>query len=115
MGHFDKITSIDDLPNEKVMLDYIKQAARLNEEEVKLPPRKVTKAPAIKVPEYFTRALKKNKKAFAAFEAFSNSHRNEYVKWIIEAKSEETRERRIEKALEWLSEGKGRNWKYERK
>lgn len=115
MGHFERITSVDDLPNEKVMIDYIKQAARLNENDIKLPPKKAIKASAIKVPDYFTKALKKNKKALAAFEAFSNSHRNEYVKWIIEAKSEETRERRMEQAVTWLSEGKSRNWKYERK
>lgn len=115
MGHFDRITSIDDLPSEKIMLDYIKQAVKLNEHDVKLPPKKVTKAAAIKVPAFFTKALKKNKKAFAAFEAFSNSHRNEYVNWITEAKSEETREKRMEQAVEWLSEGKSRNWKYERK
>lgn len=115
MGHFERITSIDDLPSERIMLDYIKQAARLNEEDVKLPPKKVVKASAVKVPDYFTKALKKNKKAFVVFEAFSNSQRNEYVKWIIEAKSEETRDRRMEQAVEWLSEGKSRNWKYERK
>ena len=36
------------------------------------------------VPDYITAALKKNKKALAAFEAFSYSHKNEYVKWITE-------------------------------
>lgn len=115
MGNFDRITSVDDLPSEKVMLDYIRQAVRLNDEDVKLPPKKVVKASAVKVPDYFIKVLKKNKKAFAAFEAFSNSHRKEYVQWITEAKSEETRSKRMEQAVAWLSEGKSRNWKYERK
>jgi uncharacterized protein YdeI (YjbR/CyaY-like superfamily) len=115
MGNFDRITAIDDLPKEKIMLDYIKQAVRLNEEDVKLRPKKIVKTADIKVPDYFTKVLKSNKKAFAAFEAFSNSHRKEYVQWITEAKSDDTRSRRMEQAVEWLSEGKSRNWKYERK
>lgn len=115
MGNFDRITSLDDLPSDKIMLDYIKQAVKLNEDDIKLPPKKVVKTADVKVPEYFTKVLKKNKKAFSAFEAFSASHRKEYVQWITEAKSEDTRTRRIDQAVEWLSEGKSRNWKYERK
>ncbi len=65
------------------------------------------------VPDYLTAALKKNKKALAAFEAFSYSHKKEYVEWITEAKREETRQKRIETMLIWLAEGKSRNWKYE--
>jgi len=57
--------------------------------------------------------LKKNKKALAAFESFSPSHRKEYVQWIVEAKREETRDKRIATALAWLAEGKSRNWKYQ--
>jgi uncharacterized protein YdeI (YjbR/CyaY-like superfamily) len=64
------------------------------------------------VPDYFTAALRKNKKALAAFEALSYSHRSEYVEWITEAKREETRQKRIETTLVWLAEGKSRNWKY---
>ena len=64
------------------------------------------------MPDYFLAALKKNKKAFTNFEAFSPSHRREYVEWITEAKREETREKRVAKAVEWIAEGKGRNWRY---
>ncbi len=115
MGHFDKITSLEDLPSDKIMIDYIRQAVKLNEGDVKLPPKKSVKAKAVNVPDYLAKALKKNKKAHAAFEAFSNSHRNEYVQWITEAKTEPTRIKRMEQAVAWLSEGKSRNWKYERK
>jgi uncharacterized protein YdeI (YjbR/CyaY-like superfamily) len=59
-------------------------------------------------------ALIKNKKAKSAFDAFSPSHRREYVEWITEAKTDATRDRRLEQALEWMAEGKSRNWKYER-
>lgn len=115
MGHFDKITSLKDLPSDKIMIDYIRHAVKLNEGDVKLPPKKSVKAKAVNVPDYLAKALKKNKKAHAAFEAFSNSHRNEYVQWITEAKTEPTRIKRMEQAVAWLSEGKSRNWKYERK
>jgi uncharacterized protein YdeI (YjbR/CyaY-like superfamily) len=64
------------------------------------------------VPDYFLAALKKNKKALATFEAFPPSHKREYVDWITEAKQEATRAKRMATALEWLSEGKDKNWKY---
>ena len=59
-------------------------------------------------------ALTKNKKALATFEAFPPSHKREYVQWYVEAKAEETKERRLAQAIEWMAEGKARNWKYER-
>ena len=65
------------------------------------------------MPEYFTAALKKNKKALATFEAFPYSHKKEYVQWVTEAKTDETRQRRLATSVEWLAEGKSRNWKYE--
>lgn len=115
MGHFERITTLEDLPTDKVFLDYLKQAVKLNDDDVKLPPRKVVKAPAVKVPPFFVKVLKKNKKADAVFEAFSPSHKKEYVEWITEAKTEETRNKRMAQAIEWIAEGKGRNWKYARK
>jgi uncharacterized protein YdeI (YjbR/CyaY-like superfamily) len=57
-------------------------------------------------------AIKKNRKAHAAYQAFSPSHRREYVEWIAGAKSEDTRARRLETAVQWMAEGKSRNWKY---
>ncbi|MCO6512349.1 MAG: YdeI/OmpD-associated family protein [Aridibacter famidurans] len=114
MGSLGKIESIKDLPSEKVLKKYIKEAVRLNDEGIKVPKKPSGKAKALAVPAYLTEALKKNKKAQKTFEGFSTSHRNEYVEWITDAKQEKTRERRIAQALEWMSEGKGRNWKYER-
>ena len=61
----------------------------------------------------FTTALKRNKAANKAFEAFSPSCKREYVEWIADAKRDETRERRIAQAVEWIAEGKQRNWKYQ--
>jgi hypothetical protein len=68
----------------------------------------------VKVHPELKTALAKNRKARETFEGFSPSHRREYVEWIAEAKGDDTRKRRIATAIEWLSEGKPRNWKYMR-
>jgi uncharacterized protein YdeI (YjbR/CyaY-like superfamily) len=116
MGNFDRITSLKDLPSDKILLDFIKQAADLNELGVK---RKVKVTPkgskTIDTPDYFEKALKKNKIAREVFEEFAYSHRKEYIQWFEEAKTEETRNKRIAQAIGWISEGKGRNWKYQKK
>ncbi|WP_457096052.1 YdeI/OmpD-associated family protein [Lysobacter sp. P5_B9] len=65
------------------------------------------------MPDDLAAALKKNARARATFDAFPPSCRREYVEWITEAKREETRARRLEQAVEWMAEGKRRNWKYE--
>lgn len=116
MGHFDRITTLKDLPADKILIAYIKQAALLNEEGVKLPPRPA-KAPKkeLPVPAELAAALKKNKAAQATFEAFPPSHRYEYIEWITEAKTDETKQKRVATTLEWLTEGKSRNWKYQKK
>jgi len=59
--------------------------------------------------------LNENKKALEIFKKASPSFRKEYINWITEAKTESTRNKRMEQALEWISEGKGRNWKYEKR
>ena len=86
---------------------------KLNDEGVKVPARSKPKTPReMVVPDDLASALKKNKKAGAAFEGFSPSHKREYIDWITEAKTEATRTRRLETAVEWMAEGKPRNWKY---
>jgi uncharacterized protein YdeI (YjbR/CyaY-like superfamily) len=115
-GQLGRIASLDDLPSDRTLAGYVKKAMKLNEEGVKNPSRVRATAPKpVVVPDYLKAALKKNKKALAAFEAFPPSHKREYVEWITEAKGEETRLRRMATALEWIAEGKSRNWKYERK
>jgi uncharacterized protein YdeI (YjbR/CyaY-like superfamily) len=111
-GQFGRITSIDDLPGEKAMIGLVKQAAALHDQGVKAPRMKGAPKKPIKEPDYFTVALKKNKKALETYGGFSPSHKREYLEWITEAKSEDTRKRRLETALEWIAEGKPRNWKY---
>ena len=113
MGHLGKISSLKDLPSNKVLLAYLKEAAKLNADGIKLPPKQKTKEKKeLTVPDYFIQVLKKNKKAFETFNSFSYSNKKEYVEWITGAKTDETRNKRIATALEWLAEGKTRNWKY---
>ncbi len=108
-----EITSLKDLPPDKALLDLIKQAKRLNDEGVKLPSKEKKAPKELATPDYFLNELKKNKSALAVFENFSPSQKKEYVQWITEAKSEDTRNKRMATALEWIAEGKKRNWKYE--
>jgi uncharacterized protein YdeI (YjbR/CyaY-like superfamily) len=115
MGHFGRITSIKDLPNSRTLSGYIKKAVKLNDDGIKLPARKSKPKSPIKVPEILAAALRKNKRANATFDGFSYSHKKEYVEWLTEAKSEETRERRLATAIEWMEEGKSRHWKYMKK
>lgn len=115
MGHAGKIKSLSDLPPDKILTGWIKEAAKLNDDGIKLLPRKKTEKKDLIIPGYFTKALSKNKKALKIFEDFSPSHKREYMEWITETKTEETRNRRMDTAIEWIANGKGRNWKYERK
>ena len=116
MGHMGRITSLKDLPSDKILISYLKEAAKLNADGVKLPKKKNSPGKkVIVVPNYFSKELKKNQPANETFNNFSYSHKKEYVEWITEAKTEETRNKRIAKTLEWLAEGKARNWKYEKR
>lgn len=116
MGSFGRLTSVSDLPAERAMKSLIKQAMKLNDDGIKRPALARSKQPiVVKPPAYFLAALQKNKKALAAYEAFAPSHKREYVEWVVEAKTEATRERRLQTAIEWMAEGKRRNWKYERR
>ncbi|MFL5577048.1 MAG: YdeI/OmpD-associated family protein [Gemmatimonadaceae bacterium] len=113
MGQFGRVTSIAELPPKRVIAGYVKQAMRLNEEGVKkTPARPRARKPELAVPDDLVAALKKNRTAQATFEGFPPSHRREYVEWLTEARSEETRKRRLATTIEWLAEGKQRNWKY---
>lgn len=116
MGSMGQIKTLKDLPSDKIMIQYIKEAMKLNEDGISLPPKKVTgNKKVLLIPDYFSKKLNKNKKAKKIFDEFSYSNKKEYVEWITEAKTEETRGKRMDTAIEWLSEGKSRNWKYERK
>ena len=114
-GHFGRITSIADLPPRDEIIGYIHQAMRLNEAGVKATSRKQpAERPELAVPDDVAAALDANEAARATFTGFSPSHRREYVEWITEAKTDATRQKRLAQAVEWMSEGKSRHWKYAR-
>lgn len=117
MGSFGRITSLADLPPDDELRGYLLKAKQLNDEGVKAPRRE--KAPEEKKehamhPE-LADALAGNEAAAGHFDSFSPSKRKEYLEWIAEAKTDATRRKRIDTAVEWIAEGKSRNWKYERK
>ena len=116
MGLMGRITSLADLPDDKTMLRYVKTAVSLHDSRVPARPRPAPKPRTpLRVPASLSVALKKNKKALTTWDSFSYSCRKEYVEWITEAKTDETRDKRLKTAMEWMSEGKSRNWKYLRK
>jgi uncharacterized protein YdeI (YjbR/CyaY-like superfamily) len=115
IGQFGKIRTLADLPSDAKIVKLVKAAAKLNEVGIKVKRPAPKPRPALTVPADLAKALAKNRKAKAAFDAFAPSQRREYIEWLIEAKREETRARRLATALEWIAEGKPRHWKYQPK
>ncbi len=119
MGSLGHITSLADLPSDALMLGWIRQAAAFVANGEYTSPvaarRKVAKPAAapLSSPAEFTSALRANRQAASAFASFSRSAQREYVEWIADAKRPQTREKRIATAVEWISQGKQRNWKYQ--
>lgn len=117
MGQFGRLKSLSDLPPDSMIRSCIKEAMDLNEKGTKVPARGSrtrTKTP-LPVPPDLKRALTRNAKALKTFERFSASHRREYIEWITTAKTEVTRMKRLETAIQYMAQGKVRNWKYLRK
>jgi len=115
MGLLGKITSLEDLPPDEVLIAYIQQAIQLNENNVKLPAKpKSTEKKELVIPEYLVEALQEDPEALAVFQNFSTSNKKDYVLWLEEAKTETTRQKRLVTTLLWLAEGKTRMWKYKK-
>ena len=116
MGHFGQIQNLADLPADGILTQYIQEAAKLNKENIKkeAKPKAATSKQNLVIPEYFQDALNHNEKAKQVFDNFSYSNQKEYITWLTDAKTEATRLKRQETALEWIAEGKSRNWKYEK-
>ncbi len=116
MGHFGRIRSLADLPPDIVLLEYLQHARELNDRGVK----RVTSRPSaagpdsLGVPAGLAEGLDRNPAARKHFDAFTPGKRKEYILWITEAKTDATREKRIATAVEWIAEGKVRNWKYQK-
>ncbi|TNF48928.1 MAG: hypothetical protein EP305_04145 [Bacteroidetes bacterium] len=117
MGNLGKLKSIDDLPSEDILRRYFQEAMILIENGEKLSKnvRKTIQEADLKVPGDLDSLLNKHPKARTTFDSFSRSNKKEYITWIEDAKTQTTREKRIATTIEFLSEGKTKNWKYERK
>jgi len=116
MGSFGRLTSVADLPDDKTMKKIIGDAMKLNDEGVKVKRAFVSKdKKELIVPDVLLKTLAKNKAAAETFNNFPYSCKRDYVDWITEAKTDATRDKRLATTIEWLAEGKRRNWKYERK
>ena len=112
-GRFRHLTSVADLPSKKAMAALIRKAMALNNGGVVVERAPRTKKAPARLPADLSGALQKNEKARTAFDAFSPSHKREYIEWITEAKRDETRVKRLQPAVRWIAEGKSRNWKYQ--
>lgn len=110
-----KVSDVKELPSKKVMVEYVKEAMRLNDEGVKVQRAPSTRsATPLEVPDDLAAALKKDRKARATFDSFAPSQKREYVEWLNDAKQDATRQKRLATAIEWMAEGKSRHWKYKK-
>jgi uncharacterized protein YdeI (YjbR/CyaY-like superfamily) len=114
MGHLDRLSSVKDLPSDKILIAYLKEAALLNKNNIKIARKKSAPGKELAIPKALAAALKKNKKAMVTFEAFPPSQRREYIEWITEAKTDVTLNKRLATTIEWLEQGKTRHWKYKK-
>jgi len=114
MGSFGRITSVKDLPDDKTMKKLIADAVKLNDDGVKIARTVSKEKKELVVPDILLEALASNDSAAETFNNFPYSKKKEYVEWITEAKTDATRDKRLGTTIEWLAEGKARNWKYEK-
>lgn len=113
MGQFGRLTRVADLPGKRETTRFIREAMALIDAGVTRRVNKAAPKPPAEVPDDLLAALKGNAKARATFDAFPPGKRREYIDWIVEAKRDATRKSRLDQAVEWLAEGKSRNWKYQ--
>jgi uncharacterized protein YdeI (YjbR/CyaY-like superfamily) len=113
-GHLGRITAVADLPPKKALTAYVRKAMALNDAGIKAPRTKGPPKKALPTPPDLAKALKANKAAQTAFDGFSPSCKREYIEWLVDAKTDDTRARRLETAVEWMAEGKTRHWKYKK-
>ncbi|HTD39533.1 MAG TPA: YdeI/OmpD-associated family protein [Mucilaginibacter sp.] len=111
-GSFGRIASLNDLPSDEALIGFVHQMIALNESGVKEVKKPSAPKAELPMPADFDKLLRENLAAMGNYEKFSPSGKREYLEWFADAKSEATREKRMQQALEWIGEGKTRNWKY---
>ena len=110
MGNFGKLTSVDELPSDdELMAQFRESAIAVQSPKTSQPKPK----PEIPMPDDFASALAETPNAQQVFDSFTDAQRRDYLDWVTSAKREATRAKRIATAVEWIGEGKKRNWKYE--
>ena len=112
MGQFGRLTSVDDLPSRDALVELTRRSMALVDSGAKVERQRAPKA-ELTVPQDLQAAIDAAPSARATWDAFSPSCQREYVEWVTEAKRDETRSKRLNQTVEWLKEGKKRNWKYE--
>jgi uncharacterized protein YdeI (YjbR/CyaY-like superfamily) len=112
-GSFGRLVSLEDLPSDEALTDFVLQIIAMNESGIKEPKMPSAPKAELVMPDDFKNLLSSDSKAVANYENFSPSKKREYLEWIIESKSEATRQKRMETAFEWILEGKSRHWKYQ--
>jgi uncharacterized protein YdeI (YjbR/CyaY-like superfamily) len=114
MGHLGRITTLKDLPSDRQLKSWIKEAMELNDKGIKVTkPKAGEKKTTFEIPEILMKALKKNKAAMDVWKKATPGYQKEYANWIADAKTEATQLKRTSTAIEWIAEGKIRNWKYQ--
>jgi uncharacterized protein YdeI (YjbR/CyaY-like superfamily) len=112
MGQFGRLTAITDLPPPERLAETVRAAMAAIDTGAKTL-RQIKPKPELAMPDDLAAALAANPAAQATYDAFPPGCRRDYLEWVTEAKRPETRARRIAQAVEWMAEGKKRNWKYE--
>lgn len=112
MGQFGRLQSLDDLPSSADIAEQVRRAVELVDTDAPRPARTRAPRPPLEMPDVMRQALDAHPAARATFDGFSPSQRRDYIEWIVEAKRDDTRARRLAQALDWLAEGKPRHWKH---
>lgn len=112
-GSFGRISKMEDMPSDEALTDFILQMIAINESGIKEPKKPSAPKAELPMPADFDKLLRENLAAMDNYEKFSPSKKREYLEWFADAKSDATRAKRMEQALEWITEGKSRNWKYQ--
>lgn len=113
MGQLGKLTSLDDLPPDEELDAMIRKGVQLARTAPAPRKTKHEPKPAPEMHPDFAEALAANARAKAVLDGFPPSAQRDYLEWISEAKQDATRVKRIATAIEWLSDGKRRHWKYQ--
>lgn len=117
-GSFGRITTLADLPPDHIIKDFILQAMAANEKGAKskkpvAEKKSELEKASLTIPEDFENILNQNPNAKAVFDKFGYSHKKEYIVWITDAKTDATRQKRMQQAIEMIGDGKSRHWKYQ--